>query len=221
MRPTLERVTDRPVKPLLRGRLHQGAFFASIPAGAVLVALGSSATERLAAAVFAGSLAGLFGTSAAYHLIARTPRAIRWMQRLDHSMIYLLIAGSYTAFGLLVLEGAWRAWILAVVWTGFGAGVVVKLFGLERLRVLGGVLYIALGWTAIVAMPHIVRRASRPVVALLVLGGVLYTAGATVLWRRRPNPSPAVFGYHEVWHTFVIAAGACHYAAVLALVAGA
>lgn len=204
-------------KPRLRGRLHQVAFFVSLPAGALLIALASSGLERAAAATFAVSLAALYGTSSAYHLRARTERAIRWMQRLDHSMIYLLIAGSYTAVGLLTLGGAWRVAIFAVAWTGFAVGVVVKIFGLERLRVLGGVLYIALGWTAIFAMPEIVRRASGSAVALIILGGVLYTVGAVVLWRRRPNPLPRTFGYHEVWHTFVIVAGVCHYFAVLAL----
>lgn len=202
-------------KPRFRGRLHQAAFFVALPAGVVLVFLAHSATARVGGLVYAVTLAGLFGSSAAYHRGQWSERARRWMKRLDHSSIYLLIAGTYTPFCLLVLNGRLSIAILAVVWIGAIAGIGLKMWRIDGLHVTSGILYIALGWVVVVAGPEIVRNMSPLGVALVVLGGAFYTAGAIVLASKRPNPIPAVFGYHEVWHAATIAASACHYAAIL------
>lgn len=209
------------LKPRFRGRLHQGAFFVAVPAGIALVVFAGRWTVRFAAAVYALSLVGLFASSAAYHRLKWSPKALVRMRRLDHSMIFLLIAGTYTPFSLLALHGAYRIVILALVWAGAIAGIVVKLVSMERLSALGGTLYIVLGWLIILALPQLARSLSLLALSLTVAGGLLYTAGAIVLLRRRPDPNPAIFGYHEVWHSMVVAAGACHYAAIALLVGAA
>jgi hemolysin III len=138
------------------------------------------------------------------------------MQRLDHSMIFVLIAGTYTPFALLVLEPALGWAVLGVVWGGALAGVVISLLWIDAPRWLTAVLYVALGWVSIVIMPQLWDRAGVLAVALLATGGVLYTVGAVVYARRRPDPAPRVFGYHEVFHALVIAAAAVHFAAIAA-----
>jgi hemolysin III len=204
-------------KPRLRGRLHQIAFFFSIPQGVAVVAAAAGAAARVAASVYAVSLASLYGASALYHRLRWSPRALMRMRRLDHAMIFVLIAGSYTPFALLVLHGAWSAAILGLAWAGAFAGIAIKILSIDRLRVLGGAMYIVLGWLVIIALPQIVRGLSPAAVGLLFAGGVLYTAGAAVLWRKWPNPSPTWFGYHEIWHAMVIAASLCHYVAIMLL----
>jgi hemolysin III len=205
-------------KPRLRGRLHQLAFIVSIPAGVTLVALARGAEARVGATIFAVSLTGLYGVSAAYHRGHWSARVQRIMRRLDHSMIYVLIAGSYTPVTLLALRPAWGVTLLAVAWAGAAVGIVITVLRLERWPAAGHALYLVLGWLAIVAAPQLARSLSQPELALLVTGGVLYTVGAIVLGRGRPDPRPAVFGYHEVWHTFVVSASASHFALVLLLV---
>lgn len=204
-------------KPRWRGRLHQAAFYVSIPAGFSLVAAAGTALARFGAIMYAISLSGMYGASAAFHRVNWRPRAWKWMQRLDHSMIFLLIAGTYTPFCLLVLDGAWSVVFLAVVWSGAVLGISLKL-STSRSSVLGSVLYILLGWVGVVTLPVVVGRLSATGIGLLLAGGILYTAGALVLFRRRPDPSPAVFGYHEVWHALVIAASVCHYALITMVV---
>lgn len=206
------------VKPRLRGRLHQIAFFVSLPQGVALVAMAAGWVARVAAAVFAVSMAGVYGVSALYHRLRWSPRALVRMRKLDHSMIFVLIAGTYTPVSLLVLDGPWAAAMLAVVWAGALTGVLLKVLGMERTRRITGTMYIVLGWAAVLIAPQLVTRVSPAVTALIVAGGLLYTAGAVVFLRRRPDPVPAVFGYHEIWHVAVVAAGACHYAAILLLV---
>ncbi len=205
-------------KPRWRGLLHEIAFFVSIPQGVALVAAGAGVVSRISSVIYALSMSGLYGVSASYHRIKWSPRALARMQRLDHSMIYVLIAGSYTPICLLVLQRPWAYAILAVVWAGALAGVIMKVFGMERTRRISSAMYIVLGWVAVLAAPGLVPRMPAPVLALIAAGGVLYTLGSIVLLRRRPDPSPLVFGYHEVWHVMVVAAGACHYAAILMLV---
>jgi hemolysin III len=202
------------VKPRLRGVSHQYAFFVAIAAGAGLVVLARGAEARVAVAVYALSLCAMFGASALYHRIDWSPRWHAWLRRLDHSMIYVLVAGTYTPFALLVLAPALGWTILGVVWAGALAGVVLSLAWIDMPRWLTAVLYVALGWVAIVALPQLWDRAGIMAVALLATGGVLYTLGAVVYARRRPDPSPRVFGYHEVFHVLVIAAAAAHFAAV-------
>ena len=201
-------------RPRLRGVSHQYAFFAALAFGALLVVGASGASERAAAAVFAGALAAMFGVSALYHRVTWRPRTRRWMRRLDHAAIFLLIAGTYTPFGLLALSGAWRWTVLPIVWGGALAAIVLKLAWVDGPKWLTAVLGIALGWAGVVALPQLVDHAGWAGIALLGAGGLLYTGGAVVYAMRRPDPVPAVFGYHELFHALVIAAAACQYAAV-------
>lgn len=208
----------RAAKPLLRGRLHQVAFLVSLPAGVTLVALAGGVEARVGAAIFAVTLTSLFGVSAAYHCGRWSDGARRVMKHLDHSMIFVFIAGSYTPITLLALRPAWGITLLALAWTGAAAGVVVTVLRLERWHGVGFAMYLVLGWLAVVAAPQLASSLSRTELALLVAGGLLYTVGAVVLASKRPDPSPRVFGYHEVWHTFVVGASACHFVLVLLLV---
>ena len=201
-------------RPRLRGVFHQYAFLVSVVAGTVLVAGAPGPRERAAATVFAAAVAAMFGISALYHRVTWRPRARRWMRRLDHAAIFLLIAGTYTPFGLLALSGAWRWTLLPIVWGGAFAAIVLKLAWVDSPKWLTAAIGIALGWVGVVAFPQLWSHSGAEVVALLVAGGVLYTAGAVIYARRRPDPLPAVFGYHELFHALVIGAAACQYAAV-------
>lgn len=204
-----------PPKPRFRGRLHQVAFIVSIPAGLVLVVLGTTAWLRLALAVYALTLVNMFGTSGAYHRLPWSPKALDRMKRLDHSAIYLLIAGSYTAITVLALHGALRTALLSAVWAGAVVGIVFKFARVHGFNALGGAMYGILGWAAVVAMPQFYSRLPLASFVLIVAGGVLYSSGAVVLGRRRPDPNPLVFGYHEVWHVCMTSAATCHYVAIL------
>jgi hemolysin III len=205
---------DVELRPRLRGVSHQYAFFVSLVLGAVLVAIADGAGRRAAAGVFAAALATMFGVSALYHRITWEPRARRWMRRLDHAAIYLLIAGTYTPFALIALDGAWRWTILPLVWGGALVAIALKLAWTEAPKWLSVVIGIGLGWVGIVALPELWSYTGPSGVALLTIGGVLYTAGALVYARQRPDPVPMVFGYHEVFHALVVAAAACQYMAV-------
>jgi hemolysin III len=206
------------VRPRLRGVLHQYAFFVSVGCGVLLVLGASGAGERVSAVVFAAALATMFGVSALYHRITWRPGPRRWMRRLDHAAIYLLIAGTYTPFGLLALSGAWRWTVLPVVWGGALAAIVLKLAWVDAPKWVAAALAVALGWIGVVALPQLWDHAGFSGLLLLAIGGVLYTGGAVVYARGRPDPYPAVFGYHELFHALVIAAAACQYAAVAAVV---
>lgn len=185
----------------------------SIPAGIALVWAAHSPLARAAALVYAISLAAMFGTSAALHRRHWSPRAWLRMDQLDRVMIYVLIAGSYTPVVLLALRPGWRVAFLALVWTVAAVGICLVLVW-NRGRVIfvtRMVLYLGLGWISVVLLPQLADTIGLGRLALGVLGGVLYTVGVVVLIRRRPDPNPRVFGYHEVWHAFTVAAGACHY----------
>ena len=210
------------VKPRLRGVSHQYAFFVSLVGGILLVLAATTTRASVAAAIYAASVAALFGVSALYHRLTWTTPARRRMRRLDHSMIFLLIAGTYTPVGLLVLEGTLATFVLAVVWGGAMAGIVLELAWTTAPRWLGGAVYLALGWVAVVAMPQLFARLGVAGGLLIVAGGLVYSAGAAVYALRRPDPVPVVFGYHEVFHLLVIAGVAAHFLAigVFALPAG-
>jgi hemolysin III len=214
LRAPAEAVPEVHVKPLLRGVFHQYAFFVSLVSGILLVLLAATTKGSLAAAIYAVSVSALFGVSALYHRITWTKAARRRMRRLDHAMIFLLIAGTYTPVGLLVLEGPLATVVLAVVWGGAVAGVVLELAWTSAPRWLGGVVYLALGWVAVVATPQLFGRMGVVGGLLIVVGGLVYSAGAAVYALRRPDPAPAVFGYHEVFHLLVIAGVAAHYLAI-------
>jgi hemolysin III len=206
-------------RPRLRGVSHQWAFFFSLLAGGALVIAAPAGEATVAAAIYAVSVAALFGTSALYHRVTwASQKARRWMRRLDHSMIFLLIAGTYTPFALLVLEGTLATVILLVVWTGALAGIVLKLVWIDAPKPLVAVLYVLLGWVAVAASPDLLAGLGVTSTALVAAGGVLYTAGAVVYALGRPNPVPAVFGYHEVFHALVIAAAALQYAVIVFVV---
>jgi hemolysin III len=202
------------VKPRMRGVLHQYAFFVSVVLGAVLVIVAPGGRARLAAAIYAFAVSGLLGTSALYHRVTWSKRARAWMRRLDHSMIFVLIAGTYTPFALLVLSGALAQAILIVVWAGALGGIVLNLVWITAPRWLIAAVYVALGWVAVAAMPALADKLGAGGVALLVGGGLLYTAGAVIYATKRPDPSPQVFGYHEIFHALVVAAAAAHFAVV-------
>jgi hemolysin III len=194
---------------------HQWAFVASILIGIALVASAASARARLAAAIYAVSVAALFGSSALYHRVVwRSPGARRWMRRLDHSMIFVLIAGTYTPLALLALRGALAGALLIAVWAGAAAGIVLKLVWIDAPERLVALVYVLLGWVGAAAAPEMFATLGAAPAALVATGGVLYTAGAVVYIRKRPDPVPAVFGYHEVFHVLVIAAAALQYAAI-------
>jgi hemolysin III len=202
------------VKPRLRGVSHQYAFFVALAAGAALVVLARGGEARVAVAVYALSLCAMFGASALYHRIDWQPRPRAWLRRLDHSMIFVLVAGTYTPFAVLVLAPALGWTLLGVVWGGALAGIALSLLWVDAPRWLSAAVYVALGWVAVVGLPQLWDRAGAMAVALLATGGVLYTVGAVVYARRRPDPAPRIFGYHEIFHVLVIAAAAVHFAAI-------
>jgi hemolysin III len=209
----------RVIKPRLRGVSHQWAFFVSLVTGAALVIAAPAGRATFAAAVYALSVAALFGTSALYHRITWASQAARrWMRRLDHSMIFLLIAGTYTPFALLVLDGTLATVILCLVWGGAVGGIVLKLVWIDAPKPLVAVIYVILGWVAIAAFPDLIDRLGIAGTAMIAAGGLLYTLGALVYATKRPDPVPTVFGYHEVFHALVIAAAALQYAVVAFLV---
>ncbi len=203
-------------RPRLRGRLHLAAAVVSV-AGLVWLVRSAASTEALVAAWIYGVAAVLlYLTSSTYHVFTRTPRARRIMQRADHSMIYVLIAGTFTPVCMLAVNGAYRWVVLAAMWGGALAGVVIKVGFFDRFRKLGGALYIILGWAGIAVLPSLVHRPG--LLMGIMAAGVLYTGGAILFSLGKPVLSPRWFGYHELWHTFVVAAGGILYFANLSLV---
>jgi hemolysin III len=189
--------------------MHQVAFIVSIPLGLILVSLAGSAEARAAAVIYSAGVSALYGTSAAYHRGRWSASARRWMRRLDHSMIFVLIAATYTPFALLVLDGTASVALMIGVWTAAGLGLVLGLMGLAEKPGVGITLYITLGWVALVTFPALSRELSVLELVLMVTGGVVYTTGAIGLGTRWPDPSPKVFGYHEIWHVMTLVAGIC------------
>ena len=206
--------TPRDQLPTWRGLLHAGAFAVVIPASVVLVARAADGPARLAMAVYGASLVLAFGSSAAYHRLARTERAQRVLQSLDHSSIFALIAGSYTPMCVIALPRGRGVPLVAALWSVAVAGILLKVFGFHRFRTLGYWLYAVAAGVAALGLPQLWRAVSGTQFVLLVLGGVLYIAGVPVLRWGRPNPWPRTFGYHEVWHAFTVAAGASQLAAI-------
>jgi hemolysin III len=201
-------------RPLLRGVSHLAAFVAAVPVGITLGLAADTAVERAGAIAFAASVVTMFGASALYHRVMWKPRVRPWIRRLDHAMIFALIAGTYTPVGLIVLRGEWRITILAIVWSGAAAAILVKLFWVDAPKWLAVAIAVTLGWVGVIIFPQIFDRVGVGGAVLLLIGGVAYTVGAIVYALKRPDPVPAVFGYHEIFHAFVIAAVACQYVAV-------
>jgi hemolysin III len=205
---------EQAVKPRLRGVLHEGAFFISIVVAPLLLLSADAWRARIAAAVFAVSMTTCFGVSALYHRVTWTPSVRRWMRRADHAGVYLLIAGTYTPVSLLVLDGDWGDVILAIVWSGALVAILLKFVWVDAPKWVAAAVGLALGWVAVVALPQLEERLQVSALTLLIAGGLLYSAGAVVYARRKPDPLPAVFGYHEVFHALTIAAAACQYVAI-------
>jgi hemolysin III len=203
----------RLVKPKLRGVFHEIAFYAAAAIGVLLVLTADPGRARMAAAIFATGVAVCFGASAVYHRPTWPPRARAWLARLDHAGIYLLIAGTYAPFGLIVMSRGWAIPILAIVWGGALLAIVLKLFWVQAPKWLSATIGLTLGWVAAAAFPELLKLSMVGLV-LVVAGGILYSAGAVIYALRRPDPLPRVFGYHELFHVLTVAAAACQYVAV-------
>jgi hemolysin III len=199
------------IKPKLRGWLHAGTFPLVVVAGIVLVTLAPSGRARICAAVFAVTAALLFGVSALYHRGHWSPRTHALLKRLDHANIFLIIAGTYTPFTVLLLpEGPART-LLWIVWTGALVGVAFRVLWVGAPRWLYVPVYVVLGWVAVAFLPQFLHAGGPAVLTLLVTGGALYTMGGVVYGIKKPNPSPRWFGFHEVFHALTIAAFVVHY----------
>jgi hemolysin III len=199
-----------PAVPRLRGRIHQAAFVASLAGLAWLAVLANGPREIAAAWVYGLATVLLYFVSSTYHVFARGPRFRPVMRRLDHSMIFVLIAGTYTPVCLLALGGAWGWGLLIAVWTGALLGITLKVAGLERFRKISAPLYIVLGWLAVLATPQLFDRLDLLLLALA--GGLFYTVGAILFALQWPGKVATWFGYHEWWHTFTLVAGVCFFA---------
>jgi hemolysin III len=201
------------VKPRLRGVFHELGFYVALGLGSALVATADAGRARVAAVVFATCVVLCFGASALYHRPTWTPRVRAWLARLDHAGVYLLIAGSYTPFGLLVMSKGWAVPVLTIVWSGALAAILLKLVWVRSPKWLSAGIGLALGWVAVAAVSQLLRL---PLVAVVLVaaGGLLYTGGAIVYIRRSPDPVPSVLGYHELFHVLTLAATGCLYASI-------
>jgi hemolysin III len=204
------------LRPRYRGRLHAAATLAALPAGSLLVLLASGAAATAAAVVYVLSMITTYTVSAGYHILARTRRSQLLMRRLDHSTIFLLIAGTYTPLCLIALPASVGVPLLLLVWSGAVLGAVLKITG--RAWRAASALYLLLGWVALAVLPALWHTAGALPALLLLAGGVVYTAGSVVFFLKRPRLSPEVFGSHELWHAATLLAGALHFAAVLTIV---
>ena len=203
-----------PEIPRLRGVTHLYAFYCATVAAALLVVLAPGGVARGASAVYGLGLCALFGGSALYHRWRWNPRWRPILQRIDHSTIFVFIAASYTPVCLLVLSGTVRWVVLVTVWTGALAGVALSVAWITAPRVLASACYVALGWVAVIASPQLVSALPLVPLVLIITGGVLYTVGAVVFSFQRPNPWPRVFGFHEIFHAFVVLAATAHFVAL-------
>jgi hemolysin III len=202
------------VKPHLRGWLHLASAPLTLAAGVVLIALSPTASTRVGSSVYAASALLLFTVSAVYHRGQWSPRMHGFLRRFDHANIFLLIAGSYTPFTLLLLHGENRVVLLSVVWSGAVLGVLFRIFWNDAPRWLYTPIYMALGWAAVFYFGDFVANSGTAVWVLMAVGGLLYTLGGLVYGFQRPDPSPRWFGFHEVFHTLTIFAFAAHYVGI-------
>jgi hemolysin III len=202
------------IKPRLRGVLHEYGFFVSLVCGVALILATSGGKARLAATIYAVAVSGLLGTSALYHRVTWRPATRRWMRRLDHSMIFVLIAGTYTPVALIALKGSLASTILIVMWAGALGGVIFKLLWIDAPKWLFATVYTALGLVTAAVFGQLPAAIGWLGAAGLALGGLLYLIGAVVYASGRPNPWPKVFGYHEIFHALVLAAAALQYAVI-------
>ena len=201
------------VKPVLRGVFHEVGFFLVLALSVPLALTADGGRARLAAIVFSACLAACFGASALYHRPTWTPVVRSWLARLDHAGIYLLIAGTYTPFGLLVLSKGWAIPVLTIVYTGAAAAIGMKLFWVKSPKVLSALIGLGLGWVGMIAITQLAKVGATGLTLVLV-GGLFYTVGGVVYALKRPDPKPAVLGYHELFHLCTVAAAACQYVAI-------
>ncbi len=201
-------------RPRLRGWLHLGAVPVAVALGVLLVVLAPDGRATLAAAIYALAVVGLFATSGIYHRGRWEPAVRAWLQRVDHAMIFILIAGTYTPICLLAIGGTMGTVLLAVVWSAAAAGAAVNLLPWSLPRWVAIAIYLLMGWAAVVAVPGLVAGVGIVACLLVLLGGLLYTTGAVVYALRRPDPLPSTFGYHEIFHACTIVAAAAHYAVI-------
>jgi hemolysin III len=211
---TAREVIEEELRPLLRGVTHAYAFWVALAAAVALTALVPAGTPRVASVIYGLGLCGLFAASGTYHRWRWNPRWRPLLRRIDHSTIFIFIAASYTPVALLVMHGTLRWVILVVVWTGAIIGVVLSVAWITAPRVLSAACYLALGWTAMFALPQMLDTLDVAPLVLLGIGGLLYTAGAVVYATKRPNPWPSTFGFHEVFHALVILAAAVQFIAL-------
>jgi hemolysin III len=206
------------VIPRLRGLLHAYAFYAAAIAAGALVAFAPTGQARLAAAIYGCGLCALFAVSGLYHRWRWSPRWKPLLRRADHSTIYVFIAATSTPIALLVLDGTMQLVVLLSVWLGAALGVAFALAWIDAPRLLTSATYLAVGWAGVVAVPQLLKEVGVAPFVLFLLGGLLYSAGATIYALRRPNPWPRVFGFHELFHVLVIAAAVVHFIAMAAWV---
>ena len=218
MESALEFARDE-VVPRLRGLLHAWAFWFALVAAVVLVVIAPDGKATLAAAIYGAGLCALFGASATYHRWRGNPRWKPILRRIDHSTIFLFIAASYTPVSLLVLHSPLRWIVLASVWAGALAGITMSIAWINAPRALVAACYIAVGWVAVAAMPQLFSNRGAVLPLLLLAGGVLYSLGAVAYATQRPNPWPRTYGFHEVFHTLVIAAAVVHFVAIAGVIA--
>jgi hemolysin III len=209
-----ERLVEEELRPRLRGVIHAYAFWVALGAGAALVAVAHGSRARSAAAVYAIGLCGLFAGSAVYHRWRWDPRWRPLLRRIDHSTIFIFIAASYTPVALLVLHGPLSKIVLIVVWAGALGGIIFSLAWITAPRVLVAGTYLALGWVAVIVTPQLIKHAGVAPTVLIAVGGLLYSVGATVYALKRPDPWPATFGFHEIFHTLVPTAAVVHFVAI-------
>ena len=209
---------DEVVKPRLRGVFHEVAFFVSLVTGTALVAAAPTVTVGLVMAVYAASISLLFGVSALFHRHTWGPVGRRRMRRLDHSTIFIAIAGSYTPVAVYALSGWARTTVLCLVWGGALIGITVRQVWLDAPKWVIAVPYVVVGWAAVIVLPQLWQSLGSVGFTLLVAGGLAYSAGAVVYAAKRPNPAPGVFGYHEVFHACTIVGAVLHFVCIAGFV---
>jgi hemolysin III len=209
---------DEVVKPRLRGVFHEVAFFVSLVTGTALVAAAPTVSSGLVMAVYAASISLLFGVSALFHRHTWGPVGRRRMRRLDHSTIFIAIAGSYTPVAVYALSGWARTTVLSLVWGGALIGITVRQVWLDAPKWVIAVPYVVVGWAAVIVLPQLWQSLGSVGFTLLVAGGLAYSAGAVVYAAKRPNPAPGVFGYHEVFHACTIIGAVLHFVCIAGFV---
>jgi hemolysin III len=214
----------RGLREPISGLTHLAGGLLALVGMVVLVAQAvrtGEASRTVAFAIYGLSLVALYAASALYHLLPVSERGVARLRRLDHAMIFVLIAGTYTPVCLLMLDGGWRVGMLGLVWGLALCGVLLKIFWIGRVRLVTVSLYLGMGWAALISLPALLRAVPAGAVVTFLAGGLIYSAGAAVYALKKPDPFPGVFGFHEVWHLFVLAGSACHFAAMLLYVAPA